>query len=208
MVAIQSDAIRALKDARGTLLHASRQAAHFGQWPAAKKLVDLAERVDRLCTEAECLHAEANGQEPRLFALLGPTLESPLALSAEQQLTRFRQQEYPIYLVSDGVLIKRGLQRDGKHYYEHAVPKESCGGIVRQIQSIAVEAGGKARSFTIDEVQHGLSSPRYMTYVVAALLLRKGLMIRAGKGRYLVESPQSLVDDTAKLWDDLLNRTE
>jgi hypothetical protein len=200
MDACQSDVIRALEKARGALLQASQQAAQRGRWPFARKLVELAERVDGIRVEAETQGPASNHRQAQMFALVAPSLASLDAVQAERAR---KHAEYPIYIVNDGMLVKRGLQRDGLNFYEHAVPREACSAIIRQIQAKTHETDGKARPFTIDDLQHDLTCPRYMTYVVASLLLRHGLMTRTGKGKYIVESPATLVEDVTKLLEEI-----
>jgi hypothetical protein len=195
-----AEAVEFLERARDCLVRQSQQIAAEGDWTSVKRLIDLAERTDGLHQEIRAMTASGHTEKTRrAFTLLATPEESQTLL---EPWSPRKAEEYPKYRVRDGVLVKQGLQRDGKHVYEHAVPHERFTEIVSAVAAKATR-GGKQKPFTIDQVQEELDCPRYMTYVVVSLLVRQGLLVRARKGSYTLAAPSTLGFDAANLWKQL-----
>jgi hypothetical protein len=185
---------------RDLLLGASQDAGSQANWARARKLLELAERVDRLRAELETMAKDTTAEEEPAQPQLSASLED-----SKPSQERVSQAGYPKYLVRDGVLVKRGLQRSGVDVYEHAVPQDHYERILAQLGNMAaaVRTHGRQRPFTIEQLQGEVEGPRYMTYVVVSLLLREGLLIRARKGKYTFTAPATFAVDAANLWDRL-----
>jgi hypothetical protein len=190
---------RLLTQARDLLLTESQHAASHGDWGTAKTLMELAERADRLREEVSG-PAGLGGPTPKQEGTQPASISGELSASPQLPL----RQGYPKYLVRDDSLIKRGLQRDRRAVYEHAVPQERYEQILDRLGQLASAfAHGKQRPFSIEQIQHGLDCPRYMTYVVVSMLLRHGLLLRARKGSYTFAAPAAFAATAAALWDQL-----
>jgi hypothetical protein len=198
-----AESTRSLQRVRDLLLAASQDAGGEGNWASARKLLELAERVDRLREELESLPTDvsARGKLEDAEPLTGPEDSPPLPPKASRA-------GYPKYLVRDGLLIKRGLQRSGLDVYEHAVPQDHYERIVALLETMAAAwTHGRQRPFTIEQLQGEVSAPRYMTYVVVSFLLRQGLLLRARKGKYTFAEPATFAAAAADLWDRLKGET-
>jgi hypothetical protein len=193
------EVISTLIRARDLLLHESQQAGTQGDWVSAKTLIELAERADQLRKE---IPEQATGEAP---AWKKETPKPARAIEDDDLGRRSSPPEsYPKYLIRDGALVKRGLQRGGEDVYEHAVPRDRYDQILRQLTKMASAfAHAKQRPFGVEQIQRGLDCPRYMTYVVVSLLMRERFLIRARKGSYTFAAPATFTTDAATLWDRL-----
>jgi hypothetical protein len=196
MNALVPQAVLALTEARDLLLSQSQEAASQGCWAHARKLMELAERADRLREEVQGLTTAGLAETEQENRLLQATPEdelSPRGIPAREG--------YPKYVVRDGALVKLGLQRDGHNVYEHAVPQEHFDQLVRQLTDMAAtRTHGKQRPFTVEDVQKGVRCPRYMTYAAVSLFVREGLIVRARKGSYTFAAPATFANAAAALW--------
>ncbi len=199
-----AEVVADLQQARDGLLAESQQSASQGDWLRAKNLLGLAERADRLrddvtvLVSGTVLNSETNADEaarpPEFKPQPGPvTTEGP--------------DGYPRYWVRDDALIKQGRQRDGVNVYEHAVPLERYNEILDRLAEKA-SAPNKGRRFSIEQIQHKLDCPRYMTYVVVAMLVHEGILERARKGSYTFKTPATFRADAEALWNHLKGAAE
>jgi hypothetical protein len=192
------DAVDNLIRARDVLLNESQRAGSTGNWDRARTLMELAERVDRL---REAIPLPVTGS-PQLNQKQS---EQPSVVEEKRRdAGRDQAKNYPKYLVRDGALVKRGLQRGGHDIYEHTVPQARFDQIIDRLGNRAAAVRpGKQRPFSIEQVQGDLDCPRYMTYVVVSMLLREGLLARVRKGSYTFAAPATLSADAATLWERL-----
>jgi hypothetical protein len=218
-----TEAVQGLEKARDVLLASSQQAGGQRDWALARKLMDLAERADALREEAKAVaggggKSEAAPEVPREAA--GSPLHKRCprcgyaevwqrARTCEKCGYDYRAEKrggFPKFGVRGGMLVKKGLQRDGRSVYEHAVPQDKFEKLVARLGTLAAGRDGhRQKEFTVDDVQRGLDCPKYMTYVAVSLLLREGLLIRARKGAYLFAAPGDFASEAAGLWGRLQN---
>src|SRR5437762_8824872 len=113
-----TDAVVLLTRARDRLLGESQAAGGHGNWTNAKILIELAERADRLREELSALTMSDEGwqnDEPE---------RGPVGAKADATDQRRAKDHYPKYFVRGDNLVKRGLQRNARDVYEHAVPRD------------------------------------------------------------------------------------
>lgn len=197
MGGFMNDVVGSLNRVRDLLLQESQQAASQGDWELAKKRMGQAQRADQLRDEIAG-HSKEGPLE------LPGALESPEIPRGQLHVGRTG---YPKYLIQDGSLIKRGLQRAGGEY-EHAVPHERFLEIRQKLSDKASEClRGRPRPFTIEQIQRDLNCPRYMTYVVVSWLLHGGLLASERKGSYRFSAPAAFADQIDALWNQLKGAT-
>jgi hypothetical protein len=215
-----------LQKVRDALLAGSQQAGGQGDWALARKLIDLAERADALRQETMALAGGAGKAEaapetpgeaarrpmPQRCPGCGYAEVSPRARTCAKCGHDFGGEKrggFPRFSVRGGMLVKKGLQRDGRSVYEHAVPQDKFDQILARLAALAAGRDEhRQKGFTVDDVQRGLDCPKYMTYVVVSLMLREGLLVRPRKGAYLFAAPGEFSSEAGGLWGDLQKRGE
>ncbi len=198
-MATLNEALRRLEQARDFLVRSSQEASGGREWARARRLVDLAEYTDRLRAEVEALRSDGDASDASEALSEGmPPRGERLAVPAGSG--KARPAGYPRFWVRDDVLVKQGLQRDGRNVYEHAVPRERFENILERLAKLAHQ---RTKEFSIDDVQQALDCPVYMTYVVVSLLVREGLVRRARKGAYGFPAPDEFPAQAAGLWPKL-----
>ena len=200
-----TDAIRALEEARDLLLRSSQRAGSSHDWPAARKLIDLAEQAGKLLDAV----ADLQGTDSPPMSVPQTVREARQGIEAPLKPRRAGQRgEYPRFNVRGGVLVKTGLQRDGRGVYEHTVPREQFDRFLGQLKSMAASRIRSPRKpFKAEDVQAGVTAPEYMVFIVLSLLMREGLIQRIRRGAYVFPAPEGFAASVAGLWERLQSET-
>lgn len=190
-----------LATARDGLLAAIADAAGEEDWSAPVRLVELAQHTD---TVRKGVLALTGGRA------LGSARAANGSGNAQGKLATKtpRSATYPRFLVRDGLLVKQGLQRNGRDVYEHGVPRKQLDQILESVGGMAQgRKGTRHEPFSMEAVQDKLDErgglPRYMTYVVMSFLRERGLLDRLRKGAYVFTDSARFATAAGQLWQDL-----
>ena len=177
-----------------------------GQYPLAKRAIEVAEVLNRLRgaprPNAEEPHApgrnaprQAKGPNPRRKKARGRKRAS----GAPAELTTFRRE--------GSMLVKRAESRQTGKAYEHKAPR----GLVTAVTASLAKWNSTDPLLAVNELMaavdetHG-AAPGYQVYLVLAWLMTLGLVSKHGRSGYSVPSPQALVTDVETAWEGLNTR--
>jgi hypothetical protein len=200
-----TDAVHSLEEARDLLLQSSQHAGSQHDWTRARQLFDLAEQIGKLRDLVEGV--DGGSQPPSLFEQAERALQTQGEASPSPRRSG-RPSDYPKFAVRGAVLVKTGLQRNGRDVYEHSIPKEQFDKFLSHLKSMAASRTKSARKpFKADDLQEAIACPQYMVFIVLLLLLREGLLQRVRRGVYVFASPEGFATSAAGLWDRLRTET-
>jgi hypothetical protein len=193
-------ALHELESVRVCLVRDSHQAGNQRDYGRARKLMDLAERIDGLRAEIKSVYTDESQTAQRDGT-------SPAGGGRQPTAKRPDQGDYPRFRRRGDSVVKQALQRNGRDIYEHAVPRDQFQQILDRLTAMAAgQAAGRQREFTMNDIEKALPPlPRYMVYVTVSLLLRVELLARARKGAYVFANAEAFAADSARLWEQLQN---
>jgi hypothetical protein len=192
-----SEPARGLQKIRDQLLAASQKAGSQGDFTLAPKVMELAAKAHALSEEIEAI---VRGN--RMVESPSDKQKMPVEPDADQGDES--DSRFPQFRVRRGMLIKRGLQRDGRGVYEHSVPQDQFQGIITRLADIADKQDpDDPREFSVEDIDPEVPCPKYMIYVVLSLLQKERILQRPRKGAYLFAAPEEFQTAATDLWSRL-----